>query len=131
MTYTLIGSIAVVCVLCLDWWVFRTKLTGRRVFWVAYGIILGFQLAANAVLTGLRIVRYSDAAIVGPATPPDHAPPFIGAGRLAFAPYEDLMFGFSLVLLTLSLWVLWGRLGVQPKPMAGPPRGSGPVRNVE
>ena len=29
--------------------------------------------------------------------------------------------GFALVLLTLSLWVIWGRRGVQREPMSGPP----------
>ena len=32
------------------------------------------------------------------------------------------MFGFALVVLTLSLWVFWGRRGVQREPFAGPPR---------
>ena len=45
----------------------------------------------------------------------------IGEGRLVFAPIEDLMFGFALVLLSLSLWVFWGRRGVQRTPMSGPP----------
>jgi hypothetical protein len=31
------------------------------------------------------------------------------------------MFGFALVMLTLTLWVLWGRRGVQREPMSGPP----------
>jgi len=35
--------------------------------------------------------------------------------RVAGAPIEDLLFGFALVLSTMSLWVYWGRKGVQPK----------------
>ncbi len=31
------------------------------------------------------------------------------------------MFGFALVMLTLTLWVLWGRRGIQREPMSGPP----------
>jgi hypothetical protein len=38
-----------------------------------------------------------------------------------FAPVEDLMFGFAMVVLTLTLWVHWGRRGVQREPVAGPP----------
>jgi hypothetical protein len=34
---------------------------------------------------------------------------------------EDLMMGFVLVLLTLGLWVAWGRRGVQRTPRSGPP----------
>jgi hypothetical protein len=29
--------------------------------------------------------------------------------RLVYAPVEDLVFGFAMVLLTLDLWVWWGR----------------------
>jgi hypothetical protein len=36
-----------------------------------------------------------------------------------YAPVEDLVFGFALVLLTLDLWVWWGRRGVQRTPAAG------------
>ena len=32
-----------------------------------------------------------------------------------------LLFGFSLVLLSLTLWIWWGRRGVQRTPLAGPP----------
>jgi hypothetical protein len=66
-------------------------------------------------------VRYDDAAILGGSSPADGPPPFIGDGRLAFAPVEDLLFGFSLVLLSLSLWILWGRRGVDCTPASGPP----------
>ena len=31
------------------------------------------------------------------------------------------MFGFALILLTIALWVFWGRRGVQRTPVAGPP----------
>ena len=36
-----------------------------------------------------------------------------GDGRIAYAPVEDLLFGFALVLATLAWWVFWGRRGVQ------------------
>jgi hypothetical protein len=42
--------------------------------------------------------------------------------RLVFAPVEDLLFGFALVVQTLAWWVFWGRRGVQREPFAGPPR---------
>jgi len=45
-------------------------------------------------------VRYHPDAILGP--------------RLVYAPVEDLVFGFALVLSSLSLWVWWGRRGVDP-----------------
>lgn len=122
MSYTQLGLIAVVAVVLIDLFGFRTRLVTRKVFWVSYAIIFVFQLMTNGVLTGFRIVRYSGEAIVGSTTPVDGPPTFIGDGRLAFAPFEDLLFGFALVLLTLVMWVWLGRIGVQRTPMAGPPR---------
>ena len=117
MTYTQMACVAVVITVLLDLVVLRTRLLTRRVFWVAYAIIVGFQLLTNGVLTGLEVVRYDGDAILGGSTPV-----FLGAGRIAFAPVEDLMFGFALVVQTLAWWVFWGRRGVQREPVAGPPR---------
>lgn len=124
MTYTAAALLGVVLVVAWDLWVARTRLLARRAFWISYAIIVAFQLLTNAILTGTRIVRYSGEAIVGGTTPADRPPAFLGDGRIAFAPVEDLLFGFTLVLLTLTLWVLWGRRGVQREPVAGPPRES-------
>ena len=122
MTYTQLGVVAVLVMLAADLWLFRTRLVTRKVFWTAYAIIVFFQLLTNGVLTGFRIVRYDGEAIIGSSTPATGPPPFIGDGRLVFAPVEDLMFGFALVMLTLVLWVWWGRRGVERTPYAGPPR---------
>jgi lycopene cyclase domain-containing protein len=122
MTYTQLAVLGVVAVVVLDLWVLRTRLLRRRVFWTAYAIVVFFQLLTNATLTGLRIVRYDGDAIVGSSTPVDAPPPFLGDGRIAFAPFEDLLFGFALVVLTLVLWVWLGRRGVERTPYSGPPR---------
>jgi len=122
VTYTQLAVLGVVVVAALDLAVFRTRLLRRRVFWTSYAIVVFFQLVTNGILTGLRIVRYDGDAIVGSSTPVDVAPPFLGDGRIAFAPFEDLLFGFALVLLTQVLWVWLGRRGVQRTPYAGPPR---------
>lgn len=100
MTYTLAAVLGVAGAAALDLAVLRTRLLTRKVFWVAYAIVVGFQLVVNGILTGRDIVRYDPAAIIGL--------------RVAFAPVEDLMFGFAMVLLTLSIWVWLGRRGVQP-----------------
>ena len=126
MTYTQLAVLGVVIVVLLDLVVVRTRLLRRRAFWTAYAIIVFFQLVTNATLTGLRIVRYDGAAIVGSSTPADAPPPFLGDGRIAYAPFEDLLFGFALVVLTLVLWVRLGRRGVQRTPYSGPPRMSWP-----
>jgi lycopene cyclase domain-containing protein len=122
MTYTQLAVVGVVAVVVLDLAVVRTRLLRRPVFWTAYAIIVFFQLVTNGILTGLRIVRYDGAFIVGSTTPSDAPPPFLGDGRIAYAPVEDLLFGFALVVLTLVLWVWAGRRGVQRTPYAGPPR---------
>ncbi|MFA7267283.1 MAG: hypothetical protein WC054_13320 [Candidatus Nanopelagicales bacterium] len=122
MSYTQLAIIGILVVIVGDLFVLRTRLLTRKIFWVSYAIIVFFQLVSNGLLTGFRIVRYNGEVIIGSSTPVEGPPPFIGDGRLVFAPVEDLMFGFALVLLTLSLWVFWGRIGVQRLPMAGPPR---------
>jgi hypothetical protein len=122
VTYTQLAVLGVAVVVVLDLGVLRTRLLRRRVFWTSYAIVVFFQLVTNGILTGLRIVRYDGAAIVGSSTPVDAPPPFLGAGRIAFAPVEDLLFGFALVVSTQVLWVWLGRRGVQRTPYSGPPR---------
>ena len=95
MTYTVAALLGVAGALAADLLVLRTRLVTRAVFWAAYPIVLVFQLLSNGILTGRRIVIYDPAAIIG--------------WRIAYAPVEDLLFGFAMVLLTLSLWVALGR----------------------
>lgn len=121
MTYTQLGVVAVVVVVAGDLWLFRTRLVASRVFWVSYAIIVFFQLITNGMFTGFGIVRYDGAAIIGGRSPDAGAPAFLGDGRIAFAPVEDLLFGFALVLLSLVLWIWWGRRDVDRTPVAGPP----------
>jgi len=93
MTYTVAAGLGVLAALALDTFGLRTRLIGRRVFWVSYAIIVVGQLAVNGVLTARGVVRYDPSAILGP--------------RIVYAPVEDLAFGFALVLTTLSLWMWW------------------------
>jgi lycopene cyclase domain-containing protein len=104
MTYTAAVLIGVAAAAVLDLLVLRTKLLTRKVFWVSYAIIVFFQLVVNGVLTGRRLVVYSPHAIVGSASPR-----LLGDWHIAYAPFEDLLFGFSLVLQTLAWWIWWGR----------------------
>ncbi len=121
MTYTQLGVLAVILVVMFDLWAARTRLVTRRLFWVAYAIIVFFQLITNGMFTGFGIVRYSGDAIIGESSPAAGPPAFIGDGRLAFAPVEDLLFGFALVLLSLCCWIWLGCRGLQRTPLAGPP----------
>ena len=122
MTYTALGIMAVAGAAILDLFVLRTRMLLRKVFWASYAIIVLFQLITNAMFTGFGIVKYDGAAIVGETSPAAGPPPFLGEGRIAYAPVEDLLFGFALVLLSISLWIFWGRIGVDRTPTAGPPR---------
>ena len=95
MSYSALAVTAVVAVLVVDLAVLRTRLIARRVFWATYAIVLAFQLLMNGVLTGLDVVTYDPAAIWGP--------------RIAYAPVEDLLFGFAMVTLTLASWAAVNR----------------------
>jgi len=114
VTYTVAALVGVAAAAVLDLVVLRTALVRRRAFWTAYAIVLFFQLVVNGLLTGLRIVRYDSGVITGL--------------RLAYAPVEDLLFGFALVLVTLSGWVAAGRRGARrpspATPSAPPPPGA-------
>lgn len=124
MTYTQLAIVGVLVVIALDLYVFKTRILRRKVFWVSYSIVVFFQLVTNGILTGFGIVKYNGEVIIGSSTPQDSPPEFFGDGRIVFAPVEDLLFGFSLVTLTLVIWVWLGRLGVQRNPKSGPPRKS-------
>jgi lycopene cyclase domain-containing protein len=95
VTYTVAAALGVLGALIVDVALLRTRLVTRVTFWLTYPIIFGFQLLSNGLLTGLGVVRYNPAAILGP--------------RIAYAPVEDLAFGFALVLTALSVWVRLGR----------------------
>jgi lycopene cyclase domain-containing protein len=99
VTYTALVAIAVAITVAIDLAGTRVRLVTRRAFWVSYAIIVAFQLIVNGLLTGLPVVRYRSGDIIG--------------WRLAYAPVEDLLFGFCLVLLTLSGWVWLGRRAAQ------------------
>jgi len=95
VSYTVAACIGVAAAALLDLAVLRTALLRRKAFWAAYAIVLAFQLLVNGVLTGQRLVTYTPHDITG--------------ARIVYAPVEDLLFGFSLVLQTLAWWVWWGR----------------------
>ena len=101
--YTTAAALAALIAVGADLLVLHTALVRSLTWWMAYGIVVFFQLITNGWLTGRGIVRYSDAAIVG-----SERIAFIGDGRFAYAPVEDLAFGFALVLMTCAVWVWTG-----------------------
>lgn len=102
MTYTAAALVGVVFAVLLDVVVLRTALVRRKAFWASYAVILGFQLLVNGILTGQRLVVYSSSDTLG--------------WTVAYAPVEDLLFGFSLVLQTLAWWIWWGRRELDRQP---------------
>ncbi|MBV9821356.1 MAG: lycopene cyclase domain-containing protein [Actinobacteria bacterium] len=115
MTYTWLVVVGLLGAGVCDLVLLRTRLLIRKSFWVSYAIMFGFQLLVNGVLTGLGVVRYDPDTILGL--------------RLAYAPVEDLGFGFALILLTLSCWVALGRraAGLPVRGGAGRPNLARPV----
>ena len=101
MIYSDIAIVGMIFAVFFDLYGVKTALLTKSVFWTSYAIIVPFQLITNWWLTSRGIVTYSPDAIIGT--------------RICSAPIEDLLFGFALVLSTMSLWVYWGRKGIQPK----------------
>lgn len=112
MSYTAAAALGVAFAVVVDLGVLRTKLLLRKGFWASYAVILVFQLVVDGVLTGQRLVLYSPHAILGGASPR-----LLGDWHIAYEPVEDLLFGLSLVLQTLSWWVWWGS-HLQDRPAA-------------
>ena len=90
MIYSDIALDVVLIAVIFDLFILRSQMVTRGLFWLSYGLILPFQLLTNWWLTSKLIVMYTPASIIG--------------RRLAGAPIEDLLFVFSMILLTLSLW---------------------------
>jgi lycopene cyclase domain-containing protein len=88
--YSDIALNAVFLAVVLDLFLLKSQMMTRGIFWITYSLILPFQLLTNWWLTSNEIVMYSDTEIIGQ--------------RLAGAPIEDLLFGFSMILLTISVW---------------------------
>lgn len=99
MTYTELALSMTVVAVIFDLFVTRSKVVTRKSFWNAYGIMLFFQLITNWWLTSRGILTYDEDVITGI--------------RIASAPAEDLFFGFSMITMTISLWIYWGKKGVQ------------------
>ncbi len=116
MTYTQLALLGVLLAVVVDLAVLRVGLLRRAAFWTAYAIIGFFQLLTNGWLTGREIVTYNtETALTSGQVV------VLGDWRIMYAPVEDLMFGFAMILLTLDLWVLWGRRGIDREPYADGP----------
>jgi len=100
MSYTVLSLIAVALAIILERAI-GAKIFRRTSFYLAYGIVVFFQLVTNGYLTGMQIVTYGENAILGI--------------RIANAPMEDLLFGLALVVLAMSVWARLGELETKAK----------------
>jgi lycopene cyclase domain-containing protein len=90
LTYTQITVYALIITIFFDMFVTRNSLLSTLRFWISYSIILPFQLMTNWWLTSREIVTYNPDSIMGL--------------RVAGAPFEDLIFGFAMILAVMSAW---------------------------
>ena len=90
LTYTQITVYALIITIFFDMFVTRNSLLSTLRFWTSYSIILPFQLMTNWWLTSREIVSYNPESIMGL--------------RVAGAPFEDLIFGFAMILAVMSMW---------------------------
>jgi lycopene cyclase domain-containing protein len=95
--YTVVALASVAAVFGLEAGVLRTGLLRTRAYWIAMVICFGFMVAVNGWLTKLSapIVTYDPDATSGWRFPWD-------------IPFEDYLFGFSLLTLTMLLWDFFG-----------------------
>jgi lycopene cyclase domain-containing protein len=94
ISYTILAFTSVAITLLLEWKVIRSGILKTSSFYLAYLIVLFFQLLTNGYLTSNGIVQYDPETIIGI--------------RVAYAPLEDLLFGFSLVVLAMAVWTRLG-----------------------
>ena len=90
LTYTQITVYALIITVFVDIFVTKNSLLSTLRFWFSYFIVLPFQLITNWWLTSREIVTYNSEAIIGI--------------RVAGAPFEDLIFGFAMILAVMTVW---------------------------
>ncbi len=116
MEYTWAAVAGVVAVVLVELLWLRTGVFRTATFWIAYGIIVFFQVLVDGWLTKLSspIVLYNPDKFTGWRAPFD-------------VPVEDYLFGFALVTLTILVWVKVGPSGRRPTAGATSTRtGTGP-----
>ncbi len=92
--YTLLAVLSVVGTLLVEVLWLRTGILRTAQYWLAMAIVYAFHVLVDGWLTKLSapIVIYDEGQITGWRVPWD-------------IPVEDYLFGFSMITLTLMLWV--------------------------
>ena len=92
--YTVLAVLSVVGTLLVEVLWLRTGILRTAQYWLAMAIVYAFHVLVDGWLTKLSapIVIYDEGQITGVRIPWD-------------IPVEDYLFGFSMITLTLMLWV--------------------------
>jgi lycopene cyclase domain-containing protein len=95
--YTVLAVLSVVGTVLAEVLWFRTGIFRRSQYWIAMAIVYLFHVLVDGWLTKLSapIVVYDAGQITGVRVPWD-------------IPVEDYLFGFSMITLTLMMWVRLG-----------------------
>lgn len=97
LSYTAEAVGLAVAAVAFDWWVTRARVVRTRSFWIAWVVVALFQIPVDGLLT-----RLSDPVVIyTPGT-------YLGVRLLDAIPIEDFLYGFALVLATISVWVRLG-----------------------
>ncbi|GIL34887.1 lycopene cyclase domain-containing protein [Phycicoccus sp. DTK01] len=96
--YTALAVASVVLTVLVERFWLRTGVFRTAKYWLAMAIVFFFQVLVDGWLTKLSapIVIYDESQTTGLRIPWD-------------VPVEDYLFGFSMVTLTILLWVRLGR----------------------
>lgn len=115
MEYTWASVVGVVVVVLVELLWLRTGIFLKATYWIAYGIIVFFQVIVDGWLTKLSapIVLYNPEKLTGWRAPWD-------------VPVEDYLFGFALITLPIMLWERAGRRRAAAAAGASAPAGTPP-----
>ncbi len=96
--YTVLAAVSVLATVAAERFWLRTGVFRTARYWVAMAIVFAFQVPVDGWLTKLSapVVIYDESQTIGVRVPWD-------------IPVEDYLFGFSMVTLTILLWVRRGR----------------------
>ncbi len=117
MEYTWASVAGVVAVVLVELLWLKTGIFAKATYWIAYGIIVFFQILVDGWLTKLSapIVLYNPDESTGWRAPWD-------------IPVEDYLFGFALVTLPIMLWERAGRRRAAAAAARSEPAGTVPTR---
>ena len=117
MEYTWASVVGVIVVVLVELLWLKTGIFMKATYWIAYGIIVFFQVIVDGWLTKLSapIVQYNPDRLTGWRAPWD-------------VPVEDYLFGFALVTLPIILWERAGRRRADAAGARSEPAGTAPTR---